>query len=403
MNFLIMNLLTLPFIIHNSVILIRQSMSTVYYRNAYGKIKKILQDQAFVFVYGAQFLGKTEFIRAYFRDYQHVSLKKANFQKLLREDAYRFFSAFEGKTLFADIECCDDFITLFERYSPLYYQQGQAIFLSAINLPEVPESHRVQLLPLSIAEWKQENRFVASLESSILQGGYPETAVRQASATVRKTIETQFRNLLGARDLHLVLALFKSCLAQIDQQLNIKTIAQQVGISAPTAAVWIEKLEQLGLLYLLPAYPFDFGKRANKNPRLYLNDTGLACQLLRINDEKELVLHPQFQALVHNFYLLELRKKNESDSYRIEFAPKKMYYWKESNGHEIKLLRENPTSVDIFEFSSSTEYHSRLRKELDYFDEISNGKVLSKSVIYGGFRNQMYRDVDLVSWQQIGG
>lgn len=367
-----------------------------HFRKAYSKILHTLQNQAYVLVYGLRHTGKTTFIKAAFSEYQYVSIRKKHLLDLLREDPYRFFSAFEGKTIFDDIEQCSGFISLFKRYSSLFYQQGQVILISSIALPEVKENTSVQFFPLSVAEWKQNHQFVARLEYNILQGGFLQGKDSRYNAMLRKTIETQMTLLLDVRDLKLIESFFKASLKQINQALHLKSLAQEVGITAPTAASWMEKLELLGLVYLLPAYPHTFGKRAAKGPKFYVTDTGLACHFLKIDNEKELALSPYFRALAHNFYLMELRKKNE-----IEFAPKKLYYWKESNGHEIDLLIENPTSVDIFEFSSSTEYQTHLRREADYFDEISNGKVLSKSLVYGGFRNQMYRDVELVSWQQL--
>ena len=62
------------------------------------------------------------------------------------------------------------------------------------------------------------------------------------------------------------------------------------------------------LLFLLPPYHRNFGKRLVKTPKLYFYDTGLLCWLLGIQAAEQLTTHPLRGNIFETFILAELKK-----------------------------------------------------------------------------------------------
>ncbi len=77
--------------------------------------------------------------------------------------------------------------------------------------------------------------------------------------------------------------LFLKLLAgRIGQELNLNSLSNQVGISLPQLSKWLSILEASFLLFRLPPFFNNYGKRLTKSPKLYFNEVGLAVYLLGI-------------------------------------------------------------------------------------------------------------------------
>ena len=65
--------------------------------------------------------------------------------------------------------------------------------------------------------------------------------------------------------------------------LNLSSVANETGISVPTADRWLSILISSNIVYLLQPYYNNITKRAVKTPKLYFLDTGLAAYLTKWN------------------------------------------------------------------------------------------------------------------------
>lgn len=115
---------------------------------------------------------------------------------------------------------------------------------------------------------------------------------------VRRKDLRSFRNFIGL------------CATRIGQLLNISSLANECGISQPTAKSWLSLLKSSYIIFVLPPYFQNFSKRIVKTPKLYFYDTGLACHLLGIKDTKTLTISPLKGSLLENLILSEFQKKN---------------------------------------------------------------------------------------------
>ena len=81
---------------------------------------------------------------------------------------------------------------------------------------------------------------------------------------------------------------------RVGQELNLQSISGQIGVSSPTLKQWLSVLEASFLVFRLPPFFNNFGKRISKSPKIYFLDTGLLCYLLDIETGSQLERDPLF-------------------------------------------------------------------------------------------------------------
>jgi len=113
--------------------------------------------------------------------------------------------------------------------------------------------------------------------------------------------------------------------------INYNLIATSLGISPPTAKNYVELLSATFMIRLLPPFIANTGKRLIKSPKLYLNDSGIANNLLGIKNFSELMGHPGIGAAWETFVLANLSA----------FFPKlDFYFYRTNHGSELDFIIE---------------------------------------------------------------
>lgn len=364
-------------------------------RKSLSKINQLLQQHSIVLVQGAYGTGKTELLKTHFNTYTYVSLKNKTQRKLLEQDPYRFFNLYLDKTIFDDIEEVSGFPDLVSTYSLSIYQSGNYILAANLKQESFPVlAAACSIFPMSIQELKTAKKFPLTLEANCIASGLPNTL--NYKKYLAEVFTGPFAALVRVRNTDLLFSLIKACALQIGQPLNLNSIAKKLGVSQPSVQNWLNAFEKSGLIHFLQPLETSFQKRVIKSPKVYFSDPGLLAYLLQLKSPGELLKSPYFQAVYTNLIFLELFKKNEAESH-----PRPLRYWRESNGHEIHFLFENPTSYDIYSCITAHEPSKKDFRELDFFDEISEGRVLSRNIIYGGYKNYAKNGINIISWQAI--
>ncbi|TPW09082.1 MAG: ATPase (AAA+ superfamily)-like protein, partial [Halothiobacillaceae bacterium] len=138
-----------------------------------------------------------------------------------------------------------------------------------------------RLLPLSLAEMPGDQAL--SLDALMVRGSYPALHTQPVlpadwfASYVATYVERDVRQVLNVQDLSTFQRFLRLCAGRTGQLLNLTALAGETGISHSTARAWMSVLEASDLLFLLPPYHRNFGKRLVKTPKLYFVDAGLAC------------------------------------------------------------------------------------------------------------------------------
>jgi hypothetical protein len=262
---------------------------------------------------------------------------------------------------------------------------------------------RIELLPLSLGELKEAGLGAADLDSQLWRGGYPPLYDRPIAPDdwfpncIATYLERDVRQLLAVRDLSLFQRFVRLCAGRTGQLLNLSALAMDAGISHTTAREWLSVLEASYLVFLLPPYHRNFGKRLVKSPKLYFLDTGLAAALLGIQDTGTLDLHPQRGALFETLVVGEFVKARFNRG-----RPAGLFFWRDSSGHEVDLLFEAGTRLQAVEIKSGATLVSEWLKGLAEWRTFAGDEALPGWLIHGGAEGYIREGVRIFPWQAIG-
>ncbi len=150
------------------------------------------------------------------------------------------------------------------------------------------------------------------------------------------------------------------CKGRIGQLLNITNLANSCGITQITAKSWLSILEASYVIYFLQPHYRNFNKRLVKMPKLYFNDTGLACSLLGIKQKEQVSTHYLYGVLFENFIINEFYKHLYNNAINQELC-----FWRNKIGKEIDLIIDNNDNIIPIEIKAGKTFN------IDYFKNLT--------------------------------
>ncbi len=259
------------------------------------------------------------------------------------------------------------------------------------------------MLPLAASELG--TRILQDLPQHLWRGGYPALWQQSTSPTqahdwfasyIATYVERDVRQLLKVQDLSGFQRFVRLCAGRTGCLLNLVNLAADAGISHPTARQWLSVLESSELVYLLPPYHRNFGKRLVKTPKLYFTDSGLACWLLGVRAPDQLWLHPLRGALFETWVMAEFRK------YRLnQGLPADMYFWRDNNGIEADLAFETAAGLQCVKIKSGQTITPDLVRAGRQANRFVTERSPAPWLIHGGDDNYTREGVRCISWQRL--
>ena len=376
-----------------------------------------------VAITGPRQSGKTTLCRELFSDYIYVNLEKPDTRQFALEDPNGFLAQFNKPVILDEVQRVPE---LFSYIMPLvdeHRKMGEFILSGsqnfhlqeAISQSLAGRCATLKLLPLSNREINnQQNHDIFNLNKEpllgehgstsaferIFKGGYPPVYGRNIKPTdwyaqyTQSYLERDIRSLVNVGDLETFERFLRLTAGRSGQILNMDSLASDTGVSPVTVKRWISLLAASYIVYLLKPHSKNFNKRLIKTPKLYFYDTGLLCYLLNIRSAGDLEIHSQRGAIFETFVISELVKS----SYNTGTEPP-LYFWRDSQGHEVDLLIENGEKLFPIEIKSGQTVASSMFSGLSYWQELSqcNGGML----IYGGAESYTRNGMQVRSWEEL--
>lgn len=203
----------------------------------------------------------------------------------------------------------------------------------------------LDLLPFSVDEKKKGVKLETTLSCFVhaaLTGSYPELVVDTSidvhawySSYIQTYLERDIRSLYNVGNLRDFQRFMRLLAGRCAQMLNLSEFSKDLGVSVPTIKNWLSILEASRIVYLLPPYYNNLGKRITKSPKVYFTDIGVVCYLTGIRDKMHLLQGPMAGPLFENFCIQETIKV----FFNLGLSPG-LYYLRTSNKLEIDLLIE---------------------------------------------------------------
>jgi len=137
-------------------------------------------------------------------------------------------------------------------------------------------------------------------------------------------------------------------------------LSRTLGISVSTVKRWISVLEAAYIIFLLPPYFSNLGKRIIKSPKVYFYDTGLVSLLTGILNKEVYEQGPMAGNIFENYVISEIKKKLFHNA---DFS--QMFYSRTSNDVEVDLIIEKPNHKEFIEIKKSATFRTGMIKPIE--------------------------------------
>lgn len=189
---------------------------------------------------------------------------------------------------------------------------------NSLNEPLTGRKFEFSLFPLSFSEMVRHTNLlqeIRQLPNRLVYGYYPEIVTHpQDAERLLKFLSDSYlyKDIFlfkGIKKPEKMLDLLKLLAWQIGSEVNYNELSNTLKIDNQTVESYIEMLEQVFVIYKLPAYHNNHRTELKKSKKIYFNDLGIRNAL--INDFRPIEIRNDAGPLFENFVINELRKQNE--------------------------------------------------------------------------------------------
>ena len=238
----------------------------------------------------------------------------------------------------------------------------------------------------------------ALLDEAIYQGSYPELVLRnyeESENWYASYIETYLNKDLRAlthigdiRDFRRFLSLLA---AQVGQLLDMTHFAKAIGVSVPTIKRWLSILEASYIIFLLPPFYNNLGKRVIKSPKVYFFDTGLVSFLSGIRTFEQYDQGPLAGPLFENYVVSEIYKK---ELHHLTHA--ELYFFRTQDKAEVDLVIDRKQHLEWIEIKKTATFKTNMASALKTYP----GPKDQVFLYYQG-ENDHYKNIQIRNYQKL--
>ena len=363
-----------------------------------------------ILVTGARQVGKTTMLKNIKPDINYITLDDMLLNQLAVEDPELFLKANKPPIIIDEIQYAPNLLRYIKievdnsDKKAMYYLTGSQQFNLMKNISESLAGRVgiLNLLGLSLREIKDidfNEPFIPTEEylnnrrkcekkisydeiwNIIHKGSMPALYQEESDLDmfyamyVRTYIERDVRSLTQVGDTLSFLKFMTALASRIGQLLNLNSIANEIGITIPTAQRWLSILVASNIVYILEPYYNNIMKRAVKTPKVYFLDTGLAAYLTKWKTSEVLESGTMAGIFFKNYVIVEIIKSyNNSGELR---SP--IYFYRDKEKREIDLIIEQNGKlhpIEIKKTANPTKNMIENFKVLEMVKEVGEGAII---------------------------
>lgn len=229
-----------------------------------------------------------------------------------------------------------------------------------------------------------------NLISAVINGGYPEvynlpTKAKKGwfefyiKSRITKDI-ADFENVQLEKISHLN-KLLQVLASQVGSLVNYSNIANAVGLTDKTVRKYVQLLEALYIIKLVPSYSNNMLKRVVKSPKVHFIDSGLASYLLNVDVKASMEgKNKHLGNLVETFVYSELIKHASFSEENIE-----IYHFRDAGQKEVDFVLESiGGDIIALEIKSGSTIKKEHFKGLATLATTMKHKNFKGILLYGG-------------------
>ncbi|MPM89130.1 hypothetical protein SDC9_136238 [bioreactor metagenome] len=191
-------------------------------------------------------------------------------------------------------------------------------------------------------------------------------------------VERDVRQLINVADQHTFETFIKLLAGRVGQVVSLNSLAGDVGVSSTTLAAWLSVLEASYIIFRLPCFFDNFGKRQIKSPKIFFTDVGLVCSLLEIDSAAKVARDPLLGGLFENMVVLEALKARYNAGKQAE-----LYFFRVQNRLEVDLILNEGRTLTPIEIKAGMTYDPSFANNLREFMKTAKDYI-NPTVLYGG-------------------
>ncbi len=355
--------------------------------------------------------GKTTLCRTVFPDHPYISLEATDVRSFASDDPRAFLAQFPRGAIIDEIQRAPELPSYLQGLIDADPAPGRWILtgsqhfslLESLNQSLAGRTAVHHLLPLSRGEAIRFPRCPQSLEGALITGGYPRIYDRGLDPTdwigsyIATYLERDVRTLRNVGDLSAFARFVQLCAGRTAQLTNLSSLADDCGVSQPTAKAWLSILEASFVVFLLPPFHSNQRKRLVKMPKLHFYDTGLVCHLLGIRTPDQLVSHPLRGPIFETWVVSEIAKQRTHRG-----LSRGLWFYRDRSGTEVDLVVEHPGRLTLLEAkSAATPSAVFLKTARRVAGQLQGHSPCDLVAVYGGDQPQMRTEESLVPWTRL--
>jgi predicted AAA+ superfamily ATPase len=182
------------------------------------------------------------------------------------------------------------------------------------------------------------------LLQAMILGGYPEVRARPRAerraawfeSYLTTLIERDVRDIANLQDRGGLIRLLRLMAAHSGTLINASELGRASGLANSTLNRYLAVLEALFLVWFLPAWPTNLGKRLVKSPKLQLIDSGFAAYLCGAYEERLAVDSSLAERFLESFVVSEIRRQTTWSEHPVE-----LYHYSSYSGEKVDLVLED--------------------------------------------------------------
>lgn len=354
--------------------------------------------------------GKTTLVRKTFTGHAYINLEQPDIRLLALQDPRAFFKRFAPPVIIDEVQRVPELLGYIQAMvDEAPASRGQFILTgsqqpslrAALGQSLAGRTALLRLLPLSMAELndagirlERDQYIYRGFMPRLYQDGLsPSTMYSQYYQTY---VERDVRQLVNIRNSIAFETFVRLLAGRVGQIVNLSDLSNSIGTSASTLTEWLGVLEASYIVFRLPPWYENFGKRLIKSPKVYFTEPGLAAWLLGIAAPDHVGTGPYLGGLFENLVVVEalktrLNKGKESN----------LYFFRDNNGLEADMLVQEHSSLIPVEIKASMTFSPDFAKAFPRLRKASD-RIQTGFVVYAGDLETDFQGNRIINFTNTG-
>jgi len=343
-------------------------------------------------IFGPRQSGKTTLARMTFPDKPYYSLEDPDTRLAAQEDPRGFLDTIPEGAILDEIQRLPEMLSYLQGIVDRKNTAGMFV-LTGSHQPEVHQAVSqtlagrtalLTLLPFCLNELRCYKKDWDAFEL-MTKGAYPRlhqenlTVERFYNGYVQTYVERDVRSLINIKDLERFQQFLILLAGRTGQVINYTSLGNDLGLSSVTIKNWLSVLQSSFVIFELPPFYENIGKRVIKSPKIYFTDTGLVSHLLGIREPEQAARDPLRGGLYENLIIGEIRKAFFNRGQRPE-----LYFYRDTNGNEVDLIVRQQRQLLPIEIKSAATYSKHFLQGIKRFQKLMPDGIQPGHVLYNG-------------------